>query len=66
MVDSELDRFPIEIHVKIKLIKYWACIMEGKDTKFNKTLYIKCISSNFNHRNDGNIKYKWLHKVKVY
>ena len=39
MVLGELGRFPIEYHIKQRILNYWGKIITTKDYRFNKILY---------------------------
>lgn len=40
IVYGEFGRFPLEIQVKLRMIKYWSKILCGKDTKFSYRMYL--------------------------
>ena len=40
MVYGEFGRFPIAIQIKIRMIKFWAKILTGKNTKISYKLYL--------------------------
>jgi hypothetical protein len=50
MIYGELGLFPIEIHVKLRMISYWAKLLTGKETKLSyfsyKILYNLFIDEN--------------------
>jgi hypothetical protein len=35
MVYGELDRYPIDINIKVRTISYWARLLSGKQAKFS-------------------------------
>jgi hypothetical protein len=39
MIYGELGRFPLIIHIRTRMIAYWARLLHGKHTKLSKTMY---------------------------
>ena len=39
MVNGELGRFPIDIAIKIKIIRYWGRLVTGKKEKYAYRMY---------------------------
>ena len=73
MVYGEFDRFPLEIQIKTRMIKFLAKILTGKNTKISYYMYkllfylhneniysskwISCIQKPLQ---DVGLKYKWI------
>lgn len=53
IVYGEFGKFPLEIQVKVRMIKYWSKILSGKDTKFSYKMYLVlyCLKIIYFHAN---------------
>ena len=40
IVYGKFGRFPLEIQVKLRMIKHWSKILSGKDTKFKYRMHL--------------------------
>ena len=57
---GELDRYPLGIDIKIRMISYWAKFSDGKHSKLPNILYKLCLAlSNIEGKN-----FIWLSSVK--
>ena len=59
MVYGELGRYPLDVYIKLRTIKYWAKLVTGKQDK------LPAILCNFSLRKYA-IKYYMLKICKVY
>ena len=53
MVYGELGRYPIDIHIKVRNISYWARLLSGKQAKFSNAFYR--LSRKLNENGDTNL-----------
>jgi hypothetical protein len=60
MIYGELERFPIEIDIKIRMVSFWARLLLGKETKLSylsyKLLYTLSI--------EDNVHFVWIKYLK--
>lgn len=57
MIYAELGRYPIELHVKGRMVNFWKRLISGKQTKIAFMLYQKL-------RNTPDINSKWIRKMQ--
>lgn len=57
MIYAELGRYPIELHVKGRMVNFWKRLISGKQTKIAFILYQKL-------RNTPDINSKWIRKLQ--
>ncbi|MES9903304.1 MAG: reverse transcriptase family protein, partial [Sedimenticola sp.] len=56
MLYGELGRYPLEITIKCRMVKYWGKLLHGKPDKISKIFYDNILNSNLNN--------KWLMHIK--
>jgi hypothetical protein len=61
MVYGELDRYPIDINIKVRTISYWARLLSGKQAKFSNVSYR--LSRNLNE--NGNTNLNWVYFIRT-
>ena len=61
MVYGELDRYPIDIDIKVRTISYWARLLSGKQAKFSNVFHR--LSRNFNE--NGNTNLNWVYFIRA-
>jgi hypothetical protein len=61
MVYGELDRYPIDINIKVRTISYWARLLSGKQAKFSNVSYR--LSRNLNE--NGNANLNWVYFIRT-
>jgi hypothetical protein len=61
MVYGELDRYPIDIDIKVRIISYWARLLSGKPAKFSNVFYR--LSRNLNENGDADLS--WVYFIRT-
>ena len=56
MVYGEFGRFPLSIQVKVRMLKFWAKILTGKNSKISFKMYLLLL---YLHRNNIH-SCKWI------
>ena len=60
MVYGELGRYPLHIEIKKRMIGYWGCLLNGKETKLSKVMY-NCL---LNLSQSGTYTAPWIFSIR--
>ena len=60
MIYGELGRYPLSIHVKYRMVKFWFKILNGKNSKLSFIMYNALLNDHVN----GSREHKWITCVK--
>lgn len=62
IVYGELGQFPLKVLIKQRMLNYWARMINGKEGKLSKTMYLFLLKL----YNEGVYKAKWLDTIKSF
>ena len=59
MLQAELDRYPLQINITMRMVNFWFSLVTGKTSKLSYIIYLKQLSD----INNDIYEYKWMKQV---